>query len=93
MFIAVTTYTSPLAPDDPVLPSHWAYIEDCYRRELLVASGPQEPRSGGVLVLRGNDRRRAAALMDEDPLISSGRATYRLIVFTATRAMEPALLD
>ena len=93
MFIAVTTYTSSLTPDDPVLPSHWAYIEECYRQELIVASGPQEPRNGGVLVLRGNDRGRAKAQMDDDPLISSGRATYHLVAFTATRAMEPALLD
>jgi uncharacterized protein YciI len=93
VFIAVTTYTSSLTPDDPVLPSHWAYIEECYRQGLLVASGPQEPRSGGVLVLRGTDRGRAEAVMDDDPLISSGRATYRLVAFTATRAMEPALLD
>lgn len=93
MFIAVTTYTAPLPSDDPALPAHWAYLEDCYRRQLLVASGPQEPRTGGVLVLRGTDRASAQALLDSDPLVLAGRVTYQLIAFTATRAFDTELVD
>jgi uncharacterized protein YciI len=93
MFIAVTSYASPLPPDDPDLPAHWAHLDDCYRRQLLVASGPQEPRTGGLLVIRGTDRVAAEALMDRDPLVVSGRVTYRLIPFRATRAADPALVD
>ncbi|WP_228001759.1 YciI family protein [Nocardia australiensis] len=93
MFIALTTYTSPLPPEDPELPAHWEHVEECYRQQMLVASGPQEPRTGGLMVIRGTDRAAAQALMDRDPLVSSGRVTYRLIAFTVSRAMDPALVD
>lgn len=93
MFIAVTTYTTPLPPDDPDLPAHGAYLDECYRRGQLVASGPQDPRTGGVLVLRGTDRARAEAVLAGDPLVRAGRVTYRLIAFTAARAMLPELRD
>ena len=93
MFVALTSYTAPLPADDPDLPAHWAYLEGCYRQGLLVASGPQEPRVGGVLVIRGTDRARAEAVMDGDPLVASGRVTYRLVAFTATRACDTGLLD
>lgn len=93
MFVALTTYTRPLPPDDPELPAHWAHVQSCYQQQLLVASGPQEPRTGGLMVIRGTDRAAAQALMDRDPLVVSGRVTYRLIPFTATRAVDPALVD
>jgi uncharacterized protein YciI len=93
VFIAVTTYTSPLPADDPAIRPHWAYLDECYRLGLLVASGPQHPRTGGILVLRGTDRARAEAVLDGDPLIAAGRATYRLLAFTATRASDASLLD
>jgi uncharacterized protein YciI len=93
VFIAVTMYTSPLPPDDPAIPPHWAYLDECYQRGLLVASGPQDPRTGGILILRGTDRAQAEAVLAGDPLITAGRATYRLLAFTATRASDASLLD
>ncbi|KAF0957751.1 hypothetical protein [Rhodococcus sp. T7] len=42
MFIAIMTYTSPLIPDDPNVSAHHAHVEDCYRKQLLVASGPRK---------------------------------------------------
>jgi uncharacterized protein YciI len=93
MFVALTDYREPLPTDNPVLPAHWAYLDDCYHRGMLVCSGPQNPRADGVLVLCGSDRVRAEALMDADPLVSSGRVAYRLIEFTPTRAMHPDLLE
>jgi uncharacterized protein YciI len=93
VFIALTTYVTPLAPDDAELAAHWAYLAECYSRGLLVASGPQDPRIGGALILAGTDLGRARELMDGDPLVSGGRVTYRLVAFTATRAVLPELVD
>jgi uncharacterized protein YciI len=68
-------------------------VADCYRRGLLVASGPQHPRTGGVMVLRGSDRSAAEAIMNADPLVAAGRVTFRLVAFTATRASHAEFLD
>jgi len=89
----VTTYTSPLPPDDPALPAHWDYVAECYRRQVLVASGPQEPRTGGIVIVRGTDQAQAQMVMDGDPLVAAGRVTYQLLAFTATRAAYPDLTD
>lgn len=93
MFVCVTRYLDDLGVDDPVLPAHREYLDQLYEAERLIASGPQEPRVGGVLVLRTRDEAEARALMDGDPLVSTGRVAYDLIAFRATKAMSDEIVE
>ena len=51
-----------------------------YLRDLLLASGPLEPRHGGALLLRVPDDGVAAldAIRDGDPFVRSGMAQYEM---------------
>lgn len=93
MFICMTTYLGPLPQDDPILPGHWAHLDRELAAGRLVASGPQVPRTGGVLILRVADEAEARALMERDPLVLHGRVEYRLLQFQPTRAMLPGLVE
>lgn len=89
--VAVIRYRKPL---DEVLAhqdEHREYLRELHERGVLLASGPQEPRSGGVLLLRVADEEGLAALdavRDGDPYTRAGVAQYELIPWQAVIGAE-----
>lgn len=80
--VAVIRYRKPL--DEVVVhqEEHRAYLRELHERGILLASGPQEPRSGGILLLRVAEEEGLAALdaiRDGDPYTRAGVAQYELI--------------
>lgn len=84
MFILISTYLKPPADVDAVRPAHRAFLQQHYDRGAFLVSGPQVPRTGGVIVAAGNDRRQIEALMSEDPFVQHGMARYDIVEFEAT---------
>lgn len=73
-----------LALDDvlPHVDEHRAYLRELKAAGTLIASGPVEPRHGGILLLRLPDENTAAALdavRDNDPFTKRGIAQYELL--------------
>lgn len=65
-----------------VTEQHRAYLRDLKDEGLLIASGPMDPRTGGVLLLNVPDDDVAATLdrvRDGDPYVTFGLAQYELI--------------
>ena len=89
--LIVLTYVKPLEEVDALLPAHVAWLEQGYAQGLFLIAGRRVPRTGGVIVARG-EREAVEALAATDPLIKSGIATIEVIAFTATSA-APAIAD
>ena len=83
MFVVVLDYLVPLHVIDQHLAAHRAHLAAQYAAGKLVVSGPQAPRSGGVIVARCGDRAEVEAMMQSDPFIREGVASYRVIEFVA----------
>lgn len=81
MFLILTKYVRPLAEVDQFLAAHRAFLGEHYAKGTLVCSGPQEPRTGGVIVARCASRSEVEALMAQDPFTINMIATYELIEF------------
>jgi uncharacterized protein YciI len=80
--IALIRYRRPLEEVLAVTEQHRAYLRDLKEAGLLVASGPMDPRTGGILLLRVDDDDVVGALdkiRDEDPYVTFGMAQYELI--------------
>ena len=80
--IAVVRYRLPLEEVLPHVDAHRAYLRDLKSRGTLLASGPQDPRSGGILLLRVPDENAPAALdqiRDGDPFTKASVAQYELL--------------
>lgn len=63
---------------------HRAYLRHLKAAGTLVAAGPQEPRFGGIFLLRVPDENPQAALdavRDNDPYYQAGVAQYELILW------------
>jgi uncharacterized protein YciI len=83
--LAILRYRKPLEEVVKHVDAHRAYLGVLKAKGLLLASGPLDPRSGGVLLLRVPDDAVAATLdgiRDGDPFMKAGVAQYELLPWT-----------
>lgn len=84
MFIAILTYIKPLDEVDRYLAAHREYLVRHYVAGDFIASGPQTPRVGGVIMMKADCREIVNAIIAEDPFHANGIADYRIVEFTPT---------
>jgi uncharacterized protein YciI len=80
--IAIVRYRRPLEEVIVHQEPHRAYLRELKAQGTLVASGPQDPRYGGIFLLRVPDEGVQAALdkvRDDDPFYQAGVAQYELL--------------
>ncbi|MCC6072051.1 YciI family protein [Massilia sp. GCM10020059] len=90
MFIVMLNYLQPLAEVDKHLGAHREYLQEQYENGVFLASGPKEPRTGGVILASAGSREALQAILARDPFHVHGVASYELVQFTA-RAAAPGL--
>ena len=80
--IALVRYRRPFEEIAPKVEEHRAYLRELKAAGLLLVSGPMDPRSGGMLLLRVPDENAAVALdsiREGDPFTKLNLAQYELI--------------
>lgn len=89
--LAVLRYRKPLEEVMAVTEEHREYLRGLKAQGILLASGPLDPRNGGVLLLRVADEDSVAALdriRDEDPFTRRGCAQYELLAWNPVIGRE-----
>jgi uncharacterized protein YciI len=81
MFIVLVTYLVPIERIDELVPEHRAFLRRQYDAGLFLASGPRNPRTGGIIIAKGQDREDLLKVLEEDPFYREGAASYELISF------------
>lgn len=84
MFIAILTYKKPLSEVDRFLTAHREYLAKHYAARDFIASGPQSPRVGGVIMMKAESSEAVNAIIAEDPFHINGIADYQIVEFTPT---------
>lgn len=84
MFIAILTYKKPLEEVDRYLQAHREYLAENYASGNFIASGPQTPRVGGVIMMKAPNRETVDVLIAQDPFHINGIADYQVVEFTPT---------
>ena len=79
------TYVRPLAAVDALMREHVAWLDEHYAAGRFLVSGRRIPRTGGVIVARGDDRAEIEALVSSDPFVAAGVATCEVIRFRASQ--------
>ena len=72
MFVLLLSYVKPLAEVDALMRDHMAWLNEHYDAGRFLVSGRRIPRTGGVIVARGDDRGAIEALAASDPFVSAG---------------------
>ncbi len=93
MFIAILTYKKPLEEVDRHLQAHRDYLAVHYAAGDFIASGPQTPRIGGVIMIKSDNRALVDSIIAQDPFNINGIADYRIVEFTPTMFVESSLSD
>lgn len=85
MFIAILTYRKPLSEVDRYLQAHRDYLTEHYAAGDLITSGPQNPRVGGVIMIKAESRAAVDRILAQDPFNIHGIADYQIVEFTPTK--------
>lgn len=89
--VVIVRYRQPVEEVVKVQEPHRAYLRQLKADGVLIAAGPQDPRFGGMFLVRvPDDNPRAAldAIRDNDPYYTSGVAQYELIPWNVTIGKE-----
>lgn len=85
MFVVVLTYEAPLRDIDRLMPEHMAFLEKCYEAGIFLASGRQVPRTGGVILAMCPKRKELEDIIEHDPFVQNGLASYEIIEFRTSQ--------
>ncbi len=79
--LVLIRYRRPLGDVLAATDDHRTYLRELHARGILLVSGPLEPRTGGVLLLRipGDDPAALDVIRDADPYWRRGLADYELM--------------
>ncbi len=91
MFIAILTYKKPLEEVDRFLKAHRDYLAEHYAAGDFIASGPQNPRIGGVIMIKAANREDVNTIISQDPFNINGIADYQIVEFTPTMFCDKSL--
>jgi uncharacterized damage-inducible protein DinB/uncharacterized protein YciI len=80
-FVIESTYLAELGQIDELLGAHRAHLETGFRAGMLLASGPQVPRTGGMILARARERAEIDEFLERDPFARAGISRYRVVEF------------
>ena len=81
MFVIELNYVKPLSGVDAHLDDHRAFLSEHYTNGTFLASGPKEPRTGGIILARSSSQSELAATLALDPFQVHQVAEYRITQF------------
>lgn len=93
MFAVILTYHKPLEDIENHTVPHRAFLDELYAQGVLLISGPQIPRTGGVLIAKGGrSKDELWEILQRDPFHTAGIATYEIYEFNPIKHI-PLLKD
>lgn len=81
MYVINVNYKVDIDIIDQHLIAHRDYLDEYYKKGLLLCSGPKEPRNGGIIIALMADKNQVEAFIHNDPFYINGVAEYAPIEF------------
>jgi len=85
MLILSLTYIVPLEQADAVMEAHLDWVNAGYDKGWFLASGRKIPRTGGLILAKG-DRSQIEAYLAQDPFVLEAIAHYEVTEVALSRA-------
>jgi uncharacterized protein YciI len=90
-FIIEITYTASMDVVSSITPLHREFLKKGYESGLLLMSGPQNPRQGGMVVARAASLQEIETFFANDPYALNKVAAYHFIEFVPV--LHNSILD
>jgi uncharacterized protein YciI len=81
MLVCKLTYDRELERDDPLFVAHREFVEREVAEGRFLCSGPRLDAVGGVMLVYGEDVEVGGALIEGDPLVAAGVASFEITPF------------
>src|SRR4051812_16140237 len=81
MFLVLLNYIKPIDEVMQLAPEHREYAARQYAAGNFLLSGRKEPRTGGLILARAENRAALEAILAEDPFQRERVAEYEIIEF------------
>ncbi len=81
MLVCTLTYNRELEREDPLFFAHKEFVEKQVGEGRFLCSGPRLDASGGLMLVYGEDADVGRALIEGDPLVEAGVASFALTPF------------
>ena len=88
IYVAILTYVRPLEEIDRHVEAHIEWLRRHYADGTFLLSGRRMPRTGGVIVTRGESLEAVEALLKTDPFQQHGLATVDIIPLQVAMAAD-----
>jgi len=85
MFVVELTYKVAIQVVDKFVAEHRQWLDDMYKANHFLCSGPQNPRSGGIIIALTKSASELQQILANDPFYINQVADYRLIEFEAIK--------
>lgn len=85
MFVVLVEYIKPLEVIEKLLEEHIAFLDKYYEQSKFICSGRQNPRVGGVILVKAKSKQEVEDIISEDPFYIHQAADYRIIEFAPTK--------
>lgn len=86
MFVVLLTYVKPLEAIDQHMKAHMAFLREQYAAKVFITSGRRVPRTGGVILARAASKDALVEIIERDPFVRDGLATYELVEFKTSQS-------
>ena len=85
MFVIQVHYKVAIDIVEQFLAEHRAYLEEGYQKNYFLASGPKNPRTGGIIISQLKDRAQLMNILKDDPFHIHHIAEYEVMEFTPVK--------
>jgi uncharacterized protein YciI len=85
MFLIKLNYLKPIEIVDQYLAEHRAYLEEGYQNNFFIVSGPQNPRTGGIILSQLKDKAQLQDIIQKDPFYIHQVANFEIIEFAPVK--------
>jgi uncharacterized protein YciI len=80
-FIIIIHYIESVDKINEIRPRHREFLEKGYSEGIVLLSGPQVPRTGGLIAARGKSKEEVQKFFSEDPYQKEKAAEYQFLEF------------
>ncbi len=88
LFVIILRYIVPLAEIDTYRPTHIVFLDEYYQKGVFIASGRQNPPTGGVILARSENRTTIEKICHEDPFWTNKLVEYNIYEFDVSKSSE-----
>ena len=85
LFVVVLKYIVSLETIDAHRAAHLKFLDNYYSYGILLASGPQAPRVGGVIIAKCSSKETLEKILENDPFWINNLAEYQILEFTPAK--------